>query len=85
VDLHLHRVHFLVIIIITHSCAGVRRVTSLAPSAFLASAASTDVLRQQLLLHSPMVAITDTAVSLVKNIMVISSAQQSTPDRSFSP
>ena len=47
---------------------GVRRVTSLAPSAFLASAASTDVLQQQLLLHSPTVATTDTAVSLAKNI-----------------
>ena len=59
---------------------GVRRVTSLAPSAFLASTASIDVLQQQLLLHSPTVATTDTAVSLV-----ISSAQQSTPDRSLSP
>jgi len=47
---------------------GVRRVTSLAPSAFLASAASTDVLQQQLLLHSPTVATADTAVSLAKNI-----------------
>ena len=35
---------------------------------FLASTASTDVLQQQLLLHSPMVATTDTAVSLAKNI-----------------
>ena len=56
---------------------GVRRVTSLAPSAFLASAASTDVLQQQLLLHSPRVATTDTAVSLAKNIW--SSAVQNSP------
>ena len=47
---------------------GVRRVTSLAPSAFLASAAGTAVLQQQLLLRSPTFATADAAVSLVSNV-----------------
>ena len=44
---------------------------------FLASAASTDVLQQQLLLHSATVATTDAAVSLAKNIW--SSAVHNSP------
>ena len=47
---------------------GVRRVTSLAPSAFLASAAGTAALQQQLLLRSPTFATADAAVSLVSNV-----------------
>ena len=47
---------------------GVRRVTSLAPYAFLASAAGTAALQQQLLLRSPTVATADAAVSLVSNV-----------------
>ena len=46
---------------------GVRRVTSLAPSAFLASAAGTAALQQQLLLRSTF-ATADAAVSLVSNV-----------------
>jgi len=47
---------------------GVRRVTSLAPSAFLASAAGTATLQQQLLLRSPTFATADAAVSLISNV-----------------
>ena len=47
---------------------GVRRVTSLAPSAFLASAAGTAALQQQLLHRSPSVVATDASVTWVMNI-----------------
>lgn len=47
---------------------GVRRVTSLAPSAFLASAAGTETLQLQLLRHSLAATTTDRAVDTVKNM-----------------
>jgi len=45
---------------------GVRRVTSLAPSAFLVSAAGTETLQLQLLRHSLAATTTDRAVDTVK-------------------
>ena len=47
---------------------GVRRVTSLAPSAFLVSAAGTGTLQQQLLLRSTQAGSTDTAVTSVRDV-----------------
>jgi len=47
---------------------GVRRVTSLAPSAFLASAAGTETLQQQLLLRSSTAVTVDTSVTLVRDL-----------------
>ena len=46
----------------------VRRVTSLAPSGFLASSAATETLQLQLLHHSLAVTTTDRAVDTVKNM-----------------
>jgi len=46
---------------------GVRRVSSLASSAFLASAAATDTLQQQLLFRSSITGITDASLSMVRD------------------
>jgi len=47
---------------------GVRRVSSLASSAFLASAAATDALQQQLLFRSSIAGTTDASVSMVRDV-----------------
>ena len=52
---------------------GVRRVTSLAPSAFLASATGTETLQQQLLHRSTQAGSTDTTVTSVRDVHVWSS------------
>ena len=46
----------------------VRRVSSLASSAFLASAAATDALQQQLLFRSSITGTTDASVSMVRDV-----------------
>jgi len=46
---------------------GVRRVSSLAYSAFLASAAAADILEQQLLFRSSIAGTTDASVSMVRD------------------
>ena len=47
---------------------GERRVSSLASSAFLASAAATDTLQEQLLFRSSIAGTTDTSVSMVRDV-----------------
>ena len=52
---------------VTDGGLGVRRVSSLASSAFLASAAATDTLQQQLLFRSSIAGTTDASVSMVRD------------------